>query len=157
MSAIGFWSFRPLFEHPGLFSVSVISEAGGSSLEIPFSSEPDISSSSLWFMGSKERLQEFMLHLPDPKEDNVDEKVTMWMRIALEAVNEPLPIRPVSAVREVTKAGKRLNFLTGALQDDGLSQQMLPQFLGLSAILFKNSRHFNKNHLATEILITTDR
>lgn len=96
-------------------------------------------------------------HLPDPEEDNVDEKVTMWMRKALEAVNEPLPIRLVSAVREVTKAGKRLNFLIGALQDDGLSQQMLPQCLGLSAILFKNSRHFNKNRLATEILLTTDR
>lgn len=98
-----------------------------------------------------------MRHLPDPKEDNVDEKVTTWMRKALAAVNEPLPIRLVSAVREVTKAGNRPTFLIGALQDDGLSQQMLPQFLGLSAILFKNFRHFNKNCLATEMLITTDR
>ena len=80
MSTVGFWLFLPLLKHPSFSSVYVISGTGDSSLQIPFLSEPQIySTSSLLYAEQGEATgvcAADLRHLPDPKEDDLNKKLT---------------------------------------------------------------------------------
>lgn len=105
MSALGLWALLLLLKHPGLSSVSVISGTGDSSLETPFSSEPQISSpSSLLYAEQGEAAGVHaadLRHLPGPQEDSWDEK---WAA-KLQAVNESLPFGLLLAHESSEQAG----------------------------------------------------
>lgn len=99
--------------------MSVISGTGDSSLETPFSSEPQISSpSSLLYVEQGEAAgvrAADLRHLPGPQEDSWDEK---W-RAKLQAVNEQLSFRLLLA-HDSSEQGsgqgtslRRLTFLLG--------------------------------------------